>query len=230
MREEKKIRKLIESGNAESRQQILDEIKKSYPEYFAEQKPERKISPKKKIMAICFSAGAIALCLAITLPLVLSKSKKTKDNTILYATVEDYEVKEYDKTIKEYAQEYNKNITYLDWYEQADFCYTECYREIKTQEILSLREKIIDGETGESVILQFTEINMHIDVLDDWAKTCEKEHHVESVEIKWMNYDRTLRGLFEFEGYRYYLTLERNTDENRLFELVEYLISDTSKV
>ena len=226
MNEEKKLHKLIQSRGAENSEKILDEIKAACPQYFDEPKIESKKSAKKKTLAVCFSVGAVAVSLAIILPIALHKEESPADNPNRYATAEDYNVVEYEQTIKQYAQANNLNVLYFDWYDNADLCQTWSYLENNTQEVLGLKENIVDGESGESVVLQFTDSNTYIDILEEWNGRCVNEYTINTILLKWALNDMNLNGIFEYDGYRYYVTLEMNTDENRLFELVGSLIEN----
>lgn len=225
MSEEKKFRKLIQNHDVENRDKILNELKAACPQYFAAEKPEKRKSSKRKIAAIFLPVGAIAACLAITLPIVLPKKSEPQSNIRTFSA-HDYSIIDYEQNIKEYAQANKKDILYLDWYDTADFCETKCYQENGTHAVLSLRESIVNSNTGESIELQFTESNVYIDVLNIILDNCTYQHITDSVTIKWTISDINLNGVFEYGDYRYFVTLERNTDENRLFELVESLINN----
>ena len=225
MSEEKKFRKLIQNHDVENRDKILNELKAACPQYFAAEKTEKRKSSKRKFMAVFLPVGAVAACLAITLPIVLPKKNEPESNIRTFSS-HDYSIKEYNQNIKEYAQANNKNILYFDWYDSSDYYKTECYEENKTKEVLSLKEYIVHGDTGEAVELQFTDINTIIDVLEDLETHCIYEYVSNTVQIKWAVDDISLNGVFEYGDYRYFVTLERNTDENRLFELVESLINN----
>jgi len=225
MSEEKKFRKLIQNHDVENRDKILNELKAACPQYFAAEKTEKRKSSKRKFIAVFLPVGAVAACLAITLPIVLPKKSEPQSNILMFS-INDYSIKAYDLSIKEYAQANNKNILYLDWYNSADHYTTDCYSQNGTQAVLGLKEYVVNGNTGESVLLQFTENNIYIDVLKDILDFCDKEYTTDSVTIKWTTNDRDLNGVFEYGDYRYFVTLERNTDENRLFELVESLINN----
>lgn len=225
MSEEKKFRKLIQNHDVENRDKILNELKAACPQYFAAEKTEKRKSSKRKFMAVFLPVGAVAACLAITLPIVLPKKSEPQSNIRTFSS-HDYSIKAYDQNIKEYAQANNKNILYFDWYYNADYCTTDCYEKNDTKEVLGLNENIVNGNTGESVIFQFTKTNIYIDVLNIIIDNCTYQHITDSVTIKWTISDINLNGVFEYGDYRYFVTLERNTDENRLFELVESLINN----
>ena len=225
MSEEKKFRKLIQNHDVENRDKILNELKAACPQYFDAEKMEKRKSSKRKFMAVFLPVGAVAACLAITLPIVLPKKNEPQSNIRTFSSHE-YSIKAYDQNIKEYAQANSKNILYFDWYDNADNCTTDCYSENGTQAVLGLKEYVVNGNTGEAVEIQFTDISIYIDVLNEISDICKNEYVVNSVVLKWVVDDINLNGVFEYGDYRYFVTLERNTDENRLFELVESLINN----
>lgn len=227
---EKKFHKLIQSHGREERDAILADIYARMPELAPKSKPAKKFAKRNMWFAIGTPVAA-ALCLAVVLPCVLIDDKPQTgfpNASYKYAQGTDYSIKNHDAvTINNYNAQYGTDIKMFDLYAYAENVVTVNFVHNKTSEVLGIQEEIIPDGATEKITLAATKQNVYLDSLENAFASCSSLYSIGNTEIKWNNDGNVLeelRGVFEYAGYRYYITLEWNNDENRLFELVAELL------
>ena len=227
---EKKFHKLIQSHGKEERDAILADIYARMPELAPKSKPAKKFAKRNMWFAIGTPVAA-ALCLAVVLPCVLIDDKPQTgfpNASYKYAQGTDYSIKNHDAvTINGYNAQYGTDIKMFDFYAYAENVVTVNFVHNKTSEVLGIQEEIIPDGANEKITLAATKQNVYLDSLENAFVNCTETYKINTVEVNWAcatDLKEKLLGVFEDSGYRYYITLEWNNDENRLFELVAELL------
>ena len=225
MREENKLNKAIKQDGGDTQSDILVALKRRYPQY-AEQSNNPQAFIKKRRVAV-ISALAAAVCVAVIVPcaVLLPNNDNNGDGNIRYCTQNEYRILyDVEYTIGEYRESNNKNFLYFDWYEYGEDCNTICYISNSDDELLCLEENIYLPQSNEFVQLSITKYNVFLSAFDSVIANCNSEQSVNNNKVKWAIKEETALCLFEYGGYRYFISIEQGQDENRLFELVAELL------
>ena len=96
----------------------------------------------------------------------------------------------------------------------------------ETEEKISLREGIINIGTFDSIQIQLTKTNMHIDYLDELADVCEFQTTVSGTQVEWSYQNEDLFAVFVNGDYRYYFTLYNSNDDEHFLDLLTELLEE----
>ncbi|MBD5131276.1 MAG: hypothetical protein HDT28_01585 [Clostridiales bacterium] len=230
MREENKLNRAIKQDGANTQADILDELRRRYPQYI-DQSDSPKVSVRKKRVAVISAFAVVAVCAAIVVPCAVLLPNRDNggnndgDGNIRYCTQDEYSVvDDVEYTIGEYCEGNNFNFLYFDWYESGEDRYTSCYISNLDNEVLCLKERVYLPQSDEMVQLSITKSNVYLSIFDFNLDSCDKEHTVNNHVVKWSVDIEEAVCIFEDGGYRYFISIEQGQDENRLFELVAELL------
>lgn len=223
MREEDKLYKAIKQDGIDTQSEILEELKRRYPQY-VEQSNSQNVSVGKRKIAIISALATVAVCLAIVLPCVLLLPNHDDGDNIRYCAQGEYEKSSVQYTIGEYREQSGLKFLYFDWYEQGEDCSTSFYISNSGDEVLCWEESIYLIQSNEFVQLSITKDNVYLSAFDFNIKSCDEEHVVDNHTVKWAVIGDVALSIFEDNGYRYFIQIEEGQDENRLFELVAELL------
>ena len=230
MREENKLNKAIKQDGIDTQSEILDELKRRYPQY-VEQSDKKQTPAKKRRFAFISTIAAVAVCVAVIVPcaVLLPNRNNGTDNggkeNFRYCTQDEYSFTEsVEYTIGEYRANNNLNFLYFDWYEIGEECITSCYTANSDNELLGLEEQIYLPQSDEVVQLSITQSNVYLSAFDSTIEHCNMEQSVSNHKVKWDINDTAATCVFEYKEYRYFIQIKKGQDENRLFELVAELL------
>ena len=225
MREEYKINKAIKQDGIDTQSDLLDELKRRYPQY-VEPSVNKQVPVRKKRAAVIFALAAAAACLAIIVPCaVLLPNHNNGNENDRYCGIDDYRILyDVEYTIGEYRENKNRNFLCFDWYEWGEDCNTVYYVSNSDNEVLCLEENIYLPQSDEFVQLSITKANVYLSAFDSIIEYCNLKHTVSNHTVKWTIKEEYAFCLFEDGGYRYFIRVEQGKDENRLFELVTELL------
>ncbi len=228
MRVEKKLNKAIKQDGIDTQSEILEELKRRYPQY-VKQSDKKQAPVKKRRFAFISAIAAAAVCVAVIVPCVVLLPRNNgggiggKEN-IRYCTQGEYDKGNVEYTIGEYRETNNLNFLYFDWYEFGEDFRTFCYTSNSDNEVLGLEEQTYLPQSDEFVQLSITKTNVYLDVLDLIIGKCQNEDYVDNHKVAWSVAGEYATCIFENSGYRYFIQIEQGKDENRLFELVAELL------
>lgn len=222
MSKEQDFHKQIIEQNQEEKDSLWRKIEQQQDEEVVELGEvlgkQHRLSQKTIIIAssfFCLLIG-IAIILACTLTI-------RKEDTIRYCGSNEYYQEEVDISIEQYASDSEKEILFFDWYAEAEY-YTDIqYRLKTTNEIICLREELVD-ENGVYIVQNITDINTQLDFLNFYSTSCNKSIKIESCEIKYGITNSKSYAYFSFKKHNYYLSIEALADEQYILKLVEDLI------
>lgn len=226
MREENKLNKAIKQDGIDTQSEILEELKRRYPQYV--EQSDKKQARKRKFAFISAIAVA-AVCVAIIVPCAVllpnrNNGSNSGDGTNRYCTQDEYKKDDVDFTIVEYRASHDLNFLYFDWYEFGEDISTVCYISKSDKEVLGLEEQAYLPKLNAVVQLSITQANVYLSEFDATITNCIREYAVEKHMVKWDINDSVATCVFEDKGYRYFIQVMPTSDENRLFELVAELL------
>lgn len=229
MREEKKLNKVIMQDGIDTQSEILEELKRRYPQY-VEQLDKKQAQIKKRRFAVIASLATIVACVAIVLPCAVllpnkdnSGSNSGREN-IRYCTQDEYSMHDVEFTIGEYRENNNGIFLYFDWYEFCEDRKTVCYISDSDNEVLCIEENMYNPQSDEVIQLSITKVNIYLSAFDTTIDWCKSEQLVSNHAVKWTVTEWNAICIFEDSGYRYFIQIKQGQDENRLFELVKELL------
>ncbi|MDE6618669.1 MAG: hypothetical protein K2K13_06565 [Clostridiales bacterium] len=229
MREERKLNKVIKQDGIKTQSDILEDLKRRYPQY-VEQTDKKQAPVRKRKFAFISAIVAVAVCIAVIVPcsVLLPNRNNGADNggknNIRYCTQGEYEKGSVQYTIGEYRARNNSFFLYFDWYEAGEDFNTYCYVSNVDGEVLCLEEQAYLPGNDEVVQLSITKSNVYLSEFDMPIAICENEHFIDNHMMKWGIKEANAFCIFEDGGYRYFIQIEQGQDENRLFELVAELL------
>ena len=226
MREERKLEKMIQRDGERTQSDILDELKRRYPQY-TKRTGKKQSAVKKRRVAVLSTFAAVAACLAIILPcslLLPNKQPTGGGSNIYYCSFEEYEKSLSESTLREYSKNNDYSILFFDWYNTAEELLTNNFVRITDKQVLCVQELAYNPVTDEILMISVTKANVYLDEFDTLIDTCKNEHTVLTKTVKWYVADDGAYCIFEHNGYRYFIKIEAGQDENRLFALVEELL------
>lgn len=223
MNERRKFDKLVRATGAEERDSLLEDIRSRCG--LARQEHKKKAFTWGRLAAVisCFVAVA---CVAIVLPCVLLRGNEDTggENGNRYFGIGETMTQRSQYTLKEYNELFGTDFLYLDWYGEPNDCLTDILLVMETEERVSIREGIINISTFDSIQIQLTKTNIHLDYLDELADLCEIQATVNGTRVDWSYQSEDLFAVFENGDYRYYFTLYGSNDDEHLFELLTELL------
>ena len=115
-------------------------------------------------------------------------------------------------------------MLYFDWYAETDYLKNHIWQLKDTQEIICIREEIVDINTGCIVNISVVEADIEIDALGSDEQT-DRQAEIKGVNVDWRYTVNKASANFEYEGYKYYLRVKEPFEENYILTLVEELLS-----
>ncbi len=221
-----KFHKFIEEQNTEEKEELYERLKQrlNLPEAPAkENKNTGFIQFFKKPYRIiaCASAALVVLCLAIFIPLALKGGELAEER---YCYEKDC-VKTDIASIKDYAEENDLPLLYLEWYEKGQLIYSNLFSD-NTEKFVYIKEKISNDETGDLVILYITDKNTKVDVFEKFWNICDIEYTFNSNLIYWKAQSSESLAYFENGNYRYFIELVRPMSEEAILDIVREMLPE----
>lgn len=212
----------IENTGCEKKEQLRAQLhtRIGLPQQDEEQIKNTRRGFRLKAVALGI-AGICAICLAIVLPISLRDNMIPPSQDKFTYLVADFLDDDLGLTIKEYAEQTGKNILYIDWYDIAEECLTKKYFLPDNEDkIIYITEDLLNGETGDHVLLSIVSTNTSIDELDTARDFCTFSYEYHNVNISWIYNVDASRAYFEYNGYKYYVRLEYPMSEQAILDIV----------
>lgn len=223
------IHRIIEEQDLEKKNELYQKLEERLD--LSDKKTEEVKAPKKSFLKNWryYAAAAVTcciICVAVLVPILLNApSQDSETNLYRYCDTKDYNANNISDNIKQYATLQQKDLLYFDWYNNAEIVETTLYTNKKdSNDMICIQEMIVNGETGEKVLLFITDIYTRVDLLKWMESSCVDTSQVNSIEVKWTYGETVSNAIFEFNGFRYYIELEFPEDENSILTLIETLL------
>ncbi len=226
MSRERKFHELIEQQNREKKDAVWAKIQQKEAERLEKEPtpafPKARSFSWRKWAPIVASSFVAVLVGVFALWKFLPLDDKTNDGR--YFDSHSYEIIDTQRTLKDYAQEIEKNLLYLDWYAETDSLTDQVWQLKDTQEIICFNEEIIDINTGCKVEMFVVEADA---VIEDFFadEETDTKSEIKGVQIDWQYSRFRAYANFVYEDYRYYLRVKEPIDENYILTLIEELLS-----
>lgn len=224
---ERKLHKMIEEEGREETARAwarLEARLNEMPQYNTPKKSKKRVSPKlKKILVSCAS---VAVVIAAGLGFSLGFGLQKPMNEDRYCSANDYVSAPSEKTLKDYVLEYQVNVLYLDWYDEAGEYFNTVYKLKETEEIVCFHETLTDPDWNY-INLYVTDNKTEIDFLENFVLQNEKEINIDQTNIKYTTKSHNAYAKFEKQEYRYYVELELE-DTEYLLNIVEQLLQSAN--
>lgn len=227
---EKELHRRIEEQDPEIKRAIYEQLREdliaAHKEGVAameKSQPQPQPRVRRRWLFAVVPACICVVLLAVMLPLLLKD--KDNDSGVRYLYKNEYTTEVVSYTVHDYAVEHNLSLLYLDWYAVAEPVETKVHINLHdTTDLVFLEEKIINGETGDVVILYVTEKMTRTEILEMFWTFCTYEKEVKNISVKWGGDSLKSRAMFEYNGYRYYLELADPLTEDSIFEIIEEML------
>lgn len=230
MSKESKFHNLIEQQENEHKQEVWDRIKSDVEDdsnltadTVQVSENTLSINPKKIYIPII----TVLAVLAVVLILIFTLKPDTPNNPIddlRYCSKTDYSINDTTQTLKEYSQETNKGLLYFDWYDETELCNDKLFQLNSNNEIICIKESIVDIDTGSLVTVSVTDNRTVVDFLENFENSCSFTHNFNGTEIKWSTSEFESKAMFEYESNIYYITVADPFEENYIITLIEQLL------
>lgn len=223
------IHQLIEKKNPQGKETLRKKVKErlNLPDETEQAQGKSVLSFFKKRYRIVASVSAalVVVCFAIVLPIVLTRDTRQTER---YCHAADCVEIVADYTVKDYSEQNNVSLLYIDWYDFADEIQTKVYVNTNnSSDIIYFQETLVNGEIGSFAVLYITDLYTKVDVFESFWDNCPRIEIIDSIQVNW-NY-KNAKGMayFEYSGYRYFIELTSYPmDENAILDLVESMISN----
>lgn len=206
MAKNRSIHDLIEEQEPESKRRM----KKKLDQYFTDDDLfDTEVAAKKPFQWKKFTSIAVAFILVIGIALFSVFYFQPKGPKSRYCTQEEYTVEERTETIKEHAASLQKNWLYLDWYDVAESVKPQIYYLDESGDEICYSEEIINGETGDLVLLYVTDNFTQIDILEVIKNKCISSTQIKSCEILYDESNLNSVAYFKFKDNSYFVKLQQ---------------------
>lgn len=216
----KKFHQLIEKQNPEEKEALYARLKQklNLPDEEPEIKKESvRISFFKKPYRIAAAASAVlvAVFLAVFIPLSL----KCNMPQYRYCYSENC-IDSNIKSVKDYAEENNLPLLYLDSYERAEK--TLIYFEPDSSNFVYISEEYKNED--ENIKLYITDNLTKVDFLENQFQNFNGKTEYNGVVINWSGGQSFGIANFEYDGYSYYLHASNTQNETRIIQIAQMII------
>lgn len=225
---ERNLHKKIEEQNTEEKKVVWQDIEPN----ICQKKSSKSFFVRYKRLFVALASCFV--CIAVILPVTLRYIRNDQpgsgevDDGPRYCTSAEYEAETFTQTLKEYSETLEEPILFLDWYDIGTVYESNAYIDKKTDEILCVSEKIINGLTGDDVSISITAKNIIMDFIDEKVKFLDKEYFIDDVTLKWAFATFEAYAYFEYEEYCYYLYFYYPMSEQTIFDVVEEMLNVAS--
>lgn len=223
---EQDLHKLIRENSSNDNKVLADALKKKHPEIMLNPDVSND-SPSKKSIAkriAIFAPLATAAALAVILiPTLLLNTNDANDGGDLGQFKNKYITENLNCTIREYNDLNDTVFLYFEWADTSDNSIIK-YSHNNTKEFWGLSVSLNDIETDNRIEYTICTDDSPLDFLEYNISICTKETTVSACSVKWTSLNNNSYGIFNYDSYDYYVTLE-NDNEVRLFELIDILLS-----
>lgn len=225
---ERNLHKKIEEQNTEEKKVVWQDIEPN----ICQKKSSKTFFVRYKRLFVALASCFV--CIAVILPVTLRYIKNDQpgnggeDDGPRYCTSADYEAETFTQTLKEYSETLEEPILFLDWYDIGTVYESNAYKDKKTDEILCVSEKIINGLTGDDVSISITSKNIVMDFIEGKVKLLNNSTSIGAVLVKWRFGNFEASAYFEYEDYCYYLNFYYPMSEQTIFDVVEEMLSVAS--
>ncbi len=221
---EEKIHNHIEEQKTEEKEALFSRLSSEIE--FTPSKPVRT-NAKPKVLALAVSA-AVLICLCIIIVPIIILNANKEPNIRYYSS--DYCVYQpLDCSLKEYGQENNVKLLYIDWYDLSDRT-TQLYIDKNDQSrIVYFEEILFNVEKDIIATLYITDIYTKMDFLDEYCEVCNESITFNEFTINFRNdFPRNSFAYFQYNKYSYYISLqsisESLNDEQLITNIVESML------
>ncbi|MDE7164413.1 MAG: hypothetical protein K2O04_03215 [Clostridiales bacterium] len=223
---DKRIDNAIESINSDRKKEMRAQLHSRVDIPQQEQAQTKSMRRVFNAKTVVFGAlGICAVCLAIILPITLSGTTSQPSGGRYNYVASELLHDDLGCTLKEYVEQTDKNILYIDWYDVADDCLTEKYfLPDNENNIIYIREDLYHGETGDHVALAVIARDNSVDWLDSNREGLVQNYVCNNTRVYW-GYEVSLaRAYFEYNGYNYNILLYEPMTEDAILDIVKEML------
>lgn len=221
---EKDVHKLIEQQDYDDKQRVWERINAQMGGVLPDLPVKRRRAVPKKVW---WTAFAMALVCIVTLSVVLPLTLGHNEPPIRFCDATQYTVGELGQTLREYSSQHNRGFMYVDWYGNADEVITTYGRSNEDeQDIFFFSETLINGQTGEQLVLSITDNHTRVDIFNEFYDNYEVVG-ILGINVQFKNYRRISQAAFEYKGYIYYLRIDVVNGQARLSEIIEGMLNNS---
>ncbi len=219
---EKDIHRLIEMQDLQKKQALKAKLDARLAAFPAPA-PCADAPKKRRSVFTWVTACVCAVCLAIALPFLLTDGK-TDDERFSY-TENQFKITVLDVTLKEYGQQHNRPLLYLDWYDMEEIEITTLQKTPHDgRNAFYMQEEYLNGEIYDEVYVTITSEDTYVDLLENnW--NAPYIDNVQGVKVHWWYDTANSYGAFRYKGYKYYIAAWDVPEHDTVLHIVEMMLS-----
>lgn len=194
--------------------------------------PRKHAFSPRRIVALC-AASFVGVSVCVGAGFFVSSFFKdvTPTDPNRYCAQGDYEKYATEMTLQEYSLQNDAKICHFDPTTQnVTIVSTSTFNLKSTNEIVAFQEHIEYNDYGYDIILNVTDNHTEVYDFDNYKGTCIDFAHVNDIEINY-SHDSLFfsnKSMWEYDGYRYYMSVQNIATEDELFDLITLLTESVS--
>lgn len=193
--------------------------------------PRKHAFSPRRIVALC-AASFVGLGVCVGAGFFVSSFFKdvTPTDPNRYCAQGDYEKILTEMTLKEFSLQNNNKICCFDETDSITIFSTYTYNLKATGEIVAFQENFLYNNYGYNISLNVTDNHTEIYDFDNYKGACIDSTIVDNIEIKYYHDDMMYanESMWEYDGYRYYMSVQNIATEQDLFDLITLLTESVS--
>ncbi len=219
---EKDIHRLIEMQDLQKKQALKAKLDARLAAFPAPA-PCADAPKKRRSVFTWVTACVCAVCLAIALPFLLTDGK-TDDERFSY-TENQFKITVLDVTLKEYGQQHNRPLLYLDWYDMEEIEITTLQKTPHDgRNAFYVQEEYLNGEIYDEVYISITDEKTCVELLEmEWNTANIAD--VQGVSVYLSNHIGNYGGAFRYKGYKYFISVWDALSDDTVLHIVEMMLS-----
>lgn len=219
---EQEVHQLIENSATAQKARVFEQIREEAERSIVEGAKARRRRKYLTVRWLSIAAVFVVVCISVVLPIILANDSieiSRYDATSI--TVADMDI-----TLKDYCQENKLDFMFLNRYEGGGTKTSKACEIGNIQNIVYLKEKTFDVETGYSVTLTVMKKNVEVTEFKDYENSMSTFLLSNGTSVAFRIDLDTSKVNFIYNEYKYYLDFLDATDLNYVKSTVESMFKN----
>lgn len=193
--------------------------------------PRKHAFSPRRIVALC-AASFVGVGVCVGAGFFVSSFFKdvTPTDPNRYCAQGDYEINPTEMTLQEYFLQSGGKICNFGSTENLTILSTYAYNLNNTGEIVAFQEHFVYNDYGYDIILNVTDNHTEIYDFETYTTWCIEETVVSNIAVNYYldSFGLAAQSMWEYDGYRYYMSVQNIATEQDLFDLITLLTESVS--